>query len=783
MGALAKTRILELSSSIAAAYCARQFALWGAEVITVGDEWRTSPRQYPTYSVQGTGHSLLQEFLHIGKRFIEGPEVTADLIEHTDILITDRPREDLQKSPGFREVSRWPIVVDISPFGRSGPYANHAATELTVEAVSGFLSINGARDRAPLRMPGNLIGYICGVSSFIAGLAALHRFHHSGISEQVEVSWMETLTTIVPLLRTQLEWRPEQRDGGPGVKPLGVRLYRVGQRYLSLGLNLPSALEVLLDVLGLDETDIPEHLDTLKKRQDYKALFAFVESLKTPFDVDELFKILSELPHRSVVGKVQTPMELIADPQLQALGFLHRVKHPSLGEITLTGPPARMSKTPANHPSPATLTTVSGATWSRREEVTSAAPVPSDRPLGNIRIIDLTQAWIGPYASQLLGDLGAEVIKVESHLKPDVWRMLPPTKPKALVNHRAQLANTSNNFNSVNRGKKSLTLDLSTPRGRQLFLQLVADADVVMENYTRNVMKRFRLGYEDLKKVNPNLIMISFSGYGKVGPYADYRATGTTIEATAGWDSLFGYTDGPPLVMGFYQADAITGLQMAATTLAALNHRDRTGEGQYVEGSMLEAATGYIGELILEAGLGSAHTRFGNRHPDMAPHGVYPCSGQDQWVAIAVRDDQEFKRLTEIPGINVSDPALLETAYRLTQQDYLDQQISSWSSDLTPQEATCALQEVSIPAAPVQRTDQVLADPHLREWFQRLSHPDLGSHLYDGFPWRFSDSELASTSASPRLGQHSRELLRELLGLSHVEIDRLFRSGVSGEAF
>lgn len=780
MHALASIRIVEISSSIAAAYCARQFALWGAEVITVLDGWHKSPWQHPTCSVGGTGHSLLHEHIHSGKRFIEQSAITAELLASADILITDQPITDLKAS--FGELSKWPIVVDISPFGRKGPYARHAATELTVEAISGFLSINGSRDRAPVRMPGNLIGYICGVNGFIAALAALHRLHHSGVTEQVEVSWMETLTTIVPLLRTQLEWRPDQRDGGPGVKPLGVRLYKIGEGYLSLSLSLRSALEVLLDILGMDESDIPAHLDSLKKRQDYEALSEFVQSLNSPFEIGDLFKILSEPPYRSVVGKVQTPMELLSDPQMKELGFLRHLNHPTLGKITLAGPPARMSVTPARHPSAATLTADPGVTWSARDEPPGVKPLSLQRPLANILIIDLTQAWIGPYASQLLRDLGAEVIKVESHLKPDVWRLLPPVKPKAVINHRAQLANTSSNFNSVNRDKKSLTLDLSKPRGRQLFLRLVAKADVVMENYTPNVMKRFNLSYEDLKQVNPSLIMSSFSGYGKVGPYANYRATGTTIEATAGWDSLFGYADEPPLVMGFYQADAITGLQVAATTLAALIHRNRTGEGQYIEGSMFEAAAGYIGELMLAASLGNPHERFGNRHPDMAPHGVYPCKGEDQWVAVAVRNDAEFERLQQIEGLDLSDPALRDLEYRLTRQDYLDQEMAGWTSDLTAEEVTRRLQDISIPSAPMLRTDQVLTDPHLQElqWFQRLSHPDLGSHLYDGFPWRFSKSTLASAVASPRLGQHSRELLHTLLGLSHTEIDRLFRADVTG---
>jgi crotonobetainyl-CoA:carnitine CoA-transferase CaiB-like acyl-CoA transferase len=304
-----------------------------------------------------------------------------------------------------------------------------------------------------------------------------------------------------------------------------------------------------------------------------------------------------------------------------------------------------------------------------------------------------------------------------------------------------------------------------------------------MENYTPNVMKRFQLSYDDLKEVNQKLIMTSFSGYGQTGPYSDYRANGTTIEATAGWDSLFGYRDGPPLVMGFYQTDAITGLQMAATTLAALNYRNRTGQGQYIQGSMFEAAVSYIDELILEASLGQVHKRYGNQHPDMAPQGVYRCKGEDQWVAISVCSDEQSKRLQDQPGAGLNDPALLELSHRLDRHDFVDGQLERWTKQFSPQEMTDLLQAIGIPSAPVQRTDQILTDPHLkhRKWFHPLAHPDLGTHLYDGVPWHFSDSKLNSNSPSPRLGQHSRELLHGLLGLSQAEIDALFEQGISGQ--
>lgn len=771
MQALESITIVELTDTIAPAYCARQAALWGATVTTDAGCWKNSIYCHPTISHQGQQHSLLQYYLHQGKQFVH--RVTSEMIEQADVLVTDRSSAQLKSL--YPQVKSWPIVVDFSPYGRSGPYADYAASELTIEAMSGFLSINGYANEAPLRMPAHLIGYICGVSGFISALGAIHQKQQFGTISRVEVSCMEALATIVPTLRTQLEGEFETRQGGPGGRTLGVRLYNVGGDYLSTNFALPSALEVHLDIVGLGESSIPEHLDTVEKRKNYAALAEFVESVESPFTVADLFKILSEQPYRTVVGKVQGPTQLLRDPQLASRGFFHQVVHKGLGKIRFPGPPANMSKTPAQLDN--------STERSRQAKVNHASSSnndPSDFPLAGVLVLDLTQAWIGPYAAQLLLDMGAEVIKIESHNKPDVWRMMPPEFPKNLKNPDALLVNTSCNFNCVNRGKKSLTLDLSQPRGKALFLQLVKDADIVMENFTPGVMKRFGLAYDDLIKVNPGLVMASYSGYGNSGPYADYRATGTTIEATAGWDSLFGNADGPPMVMGFYQADAITGLQMAATTLAALHYRNVTGEGQHVEGSMFEAAVGYIGEELLNAACGGETQRFGNSHPDMAPHGVYPSAGEDEWVAIAVATDTDFVNFCEVAEMVLVN--LVTFAERKQNQDLLDQHIADWTRGKSAIEVTRLLQSRGIAAAPVQRTDQVLKDTHLkaRDWFQELLHPDLGSLLYDGSPWRFSSEPFKTASASPQLGEHSRMILRERLRLSETEIDQLVQEGVTG---
>ncbi len=349
-----------------------------------------------------------------------------------------------------------------------------------------------------------------------------------------------------------------------------------------------------------------------------------------------------------------------------------------------------------------------------------------------------------------------------------------------MKNPDALLVNSSCNFNSVNRDKKSLVLDLSTETGKSLFLELVESADIVMENYRPSVMPKLGLSYEALQRTKPDLIMASFSAYGEQGPYSGYRGNGTTIEAISGWDSLFGYPDGPPLVMGFYQADAITGLQMAATTLVALNHRGQTGEGQHVQGSMFETAVDYIEEFVLLQQLNNEIPRWGNNSPDSTPQGVYPCLGEDEWVAVSIESDDQWRCLCDVVGTLDTG---LELSGRFSAAREINEQISAWTSALSKTEVTRLLQAEGVPSAPVQTTEELLQDPHLAslDWWHHLDHPDLGEHKYAGFPYAFSHSDLQSEQASARLGQHSRMLLGTKLGLSDTEINELFAAGVSGE--
>ncbi len=303
-----------------------------------------------------------------------------------------------------------------------------------------------------------------------------------------------------------------------------------------------------------------------------------------------------------------------------------------------------------------------------------------------------------------------------------------------------------------------------------------------MENYTPRVMDNFGLGYEALCRVNDDAIMVSFSGFGATGPYADFRAIGASTEMHAGWDSLQGYPDRPPIMLGAMFADAITGLQMASMALVAIEHRDRAGQGQKVEGSMFEAAVAYIGEELMRASLRPGETsRRVNRHPDMAPHGVFPCAGEDRWIAIAARDDADWRAFAEVSGLD--RPEWSTAAGRVQDVEALESAISGWTAGQDAREVMLRLQKAGVPAGVVQTTAEVLEDEHFTAngWFIPMAHPDLGTHRQNGFPWRFSRTPPSVRVATPRLGEHSREVLAGELGLSAAEIEALFAEGVSGE--
>jgi crotonobetainyl-CoA:carnitine CoA-transferase CaiB-like acyl-CoA transferase len=410
--------------------------------------------------------------------------------------------------------------------------------------------------------------------------------------------------------------------------------------------------------------------------------------------------------------------------------------------------------------------------------------------LAGLRILDLTQIAAGPYATLLLGFMGAEIIKVESCARmdinrgqarpaPETYRMYPQGIPGERPWNRAA------HHIHRNGNKRSLTLDLASPRGKELFLTLAAISDALIENYRASVMDRLGLGYAVLAAVNPRLVYVKISSQGATGPEKDYGSLGSTLEQTAGLASITGYGDGRPLMTNETYPDPVVGILAVGALMAALRRRRQTGHGTFVDLSQREVAVSLLGEMVVDRSLsGRVAAPIGNGHPLMAPHGVYPCRGDDAWVALAVGSDAEWRGLCQAIGRPelAADSRFATVSGRRRHQAALDAIVAAWTREREHYQAMHTLQAHGVPAGAVLKAGEVLADPHLaaRNFWDVVDHPEVGPYRQVTTPWRLSKNPRQATSPAPGLGEHNRYVLGELLGLSAEEIAALEAQGIIG---
>jgi crotonobetainyl-CoA:carnitine CoA-transferase CaiB-like acyl-CoA transferase len=795
-GPLSPLRVIELCDDVEAAYCARQFAAWGAAVTTLEPASGSPLRRRQPIVTTSTGEKLscLWEYVAAGKASQVYRDqaalaaVLGDLLPPAQVLITDWRTARLANAGLSLQglSSRYPalVVVSITPFGNSGPYAELQATDLIVQALASFSSFNGLPNQAPLKAPANVLAYAVGVSAFVGALAAVHHLLSAGAGQVVEVSAQEAVASLVQTLRTEYWGQPLARTGGPQG---GTLMLESRDGYVSFNPVADGVWPKVAGVLGIADEEIPEALKGGQAIANRQELARFLSRWTRQFRASDLFEFLNLLG--VITGRLNSPSDLLDDPHLAARGFFFEVSAAKGGTCKFPGAPARFSRSPMPSPSkaPALGQNVDRPNRLPEPPARRGAQSPSAQPpLAGIKVADLAQAWIGSYATMLLAHLGADIVKVESPTRPDIWRGdMGRQQPQPVANPDAHLWNTNPSFNSVNRDKKSLALDLATPGGRDAFLRLVTQCDLVTENFSPRVIDNLDLTYEILAKVRPGLIMVSFSGYGRSGPYRDYKANGAVIETTAGWDNYLGYPSGPPMMMGTMQADAITGLQMAACTLVALIYRDLTGEGQYVEGSMFESAIGYIGEEVVRASYAvSDSERRGNRSLDYVPQGIFATAEKDRWLALSVRNDDEWRRFTALTGVRkLLAPRFRALRGRSQHVDEIEELVGRWTAGRDADDLMTRLQEAGLAAAAVHDTKTLFEDRQLtaRDWFQIVEHPDMGRHRYNGFPWRFSRTPPIFTSPSPRLGQHTLEVLRGRLGFTRDEVAELVKSGAAAD--
>ncbi len=395
--------------------------------------------------------------------------------------------------------------------------------------------------------------------------------------------------------------------------------------------------------------------------------------------------------------------------------------------------------------------------------------------LKGIRVLDLSMGWSGPLAGRHLADLGAEVIKVEACQHFDWWRGWEAT-PEMIAANQVEKAAA---FNSMNRNKHGITLDLTREEGKDILKRLVQISDVLLENNALNVMPKLGLTYEELKQENESLIMLSMPAFGTTGPFAGHRAYGSTVEQASSLPHLTGFESDPPTMQHVAYGDSIAGLNAASALLTALWYKKRTGKGQNLDLAQVECLFPFASHGIIDQSMnGKAPLRNGNTHATRAPCGVFPALGEDEWITISVSSDDEWKALAGIIG---GDADLSETE-RKAQEAEINKLVSAWTSSHDKREGMMILQAAGVSAGAAQTSRDLLTDRQLeaRGMWQYLDREHVGLTPNGSAPYRFEEAPLAIQWPSPTLGQHGREVLSRLLQFTETELDQLEADEIIG---
>lgn len=427
-------------------------------------------------------------------------------------------------------------------------------------------------------------------------------------------------------------------------------------------------------------------------------------------------------------------------------------------------------------------------------------------PLAGIRVVDVTVVWAGPHCTQLLAEWGAEVIRVEplQHIQPstrgaevNVTQAMVDANPNQTIplyaypNRQVMPRpwNRSPSFNSHARNKRSMTLDVTTAEGLATFKRLIAVSDVFVENNVAETIEKAQIRYEDLAPTNPRLIMLRMPAYGLSGPFKNYRSFGTHMEGMTGHHHLRTYPNLDPSMVGdAFTADAAGGVMGALAVMMALRHRRRTGKGQLIELAQAENFMSYLGEIVLDTAMNQRNwPSQGNAHPTHAPHNVYPCRGEDRWIALDVGTDEEWRSLCRVMGEPAwtREPRFSDTLRRWHHRDELDALLGEWTRHEDDHDLFKRLVAAGVPAGPVQNERDAFECVHLNErgFFEELDHPEFGSYRYPGLNLRMSQTPNHLRRHPVRLGEDNEYVYRDLLGLSDQEMAGLEQAGHIGEDY
>jgi crotonobetainyl-CoA:carnitine CoA-transferase CaiB-like acyl-CoA transferase len=781
-------RALDLTG-LSGQLCGRMLCDLGMEVIKIEPPGGDPVRALPPFIESADGKRLSTTFAHLnaGKasKVLDldkesGRQAFRKLAETADVVLESfQPGELDSKGLGYKDlavINPGIVMASITGFGQTGPKKNLACNDLVALAQSGFLYISGDPAMAPVRPPETQAYYFASVFAAAGVLAALYRRERTGQGDHVDASMQETLATQEHMIRLWANEKQILKRAGSqhgSVAPARIFACRDGFVYLYVTRqHWKLFLTVWRDHAAV--FDAPDWLNNLYRRAHADELNPAVEAFVGQFTMAEITELLQEKGIPCV--PVNTPMGFANDEHVQGRGFMAPVEHAGFGKTKQPALPFVIDGARIPVGSVPLLDSWRESGEPRAARPRSAAGGSSGNgPLDGMRIVSFDHVLAGPYGTTILAELGADVIKIESSKGGmDPFRFFGTGEDP----------NLSPRFLEFNRNKRSFTVNLKHPKGQPVLHDLIAKADAVLDNYSVDVVGRIGLGYDQLRKVKPDIVNLRMPGLGTTGPKRHFSTVGVNITAFTGLSYLWNHpgVTNPPIGSQTVFPDYVSGVLCAIIIISGVLHRDRQRKGAFIDLAQSEATAFMIGQSLMEAiASGKDPQPIGNASPAMAPHDCYPCKGDDRWCVIAVENESQWAELAKVvAGELAQDPRFQTLNDRLAHRDELNAVLSRWTQGQDAWDVMNRLQQAGVPAGVVQTGEDLTNDPQLkaRGFIVAVDNPRLGRVVLPNFPLQFANSKLTRRWEFPVLGKDTETVLRDVVGYSEETIAAHRKDGV-----
>jgi len=786
MEGLRGLRVVDFTSEIAGPYCTKLLVDAGADVIKVEAQQGDPLRHWSATRGRLEGEdSALFRFLNASKRSVIGDpddDAVRALVAEADLVVEDFGPDATFARALLRREHPALVILSLSPYGLTGPFARRPATEFTIQSESGSIGGRGVPGREPFTAGGRISEWVSGTFAAAAALAAVHGARRTGRGEHIDFSIHEAIThaaTIYLDLMYSLLGRPDFGGAsGQSIETPSIEPTRDGY----VGFNTNTAQQIADFLLMIERPDLREAgefnmaMQRMARLDEWEAIVREWTRKHSTAEVIDQASLL-----RIPVAPIGNGETVLDHPQLAAREVYREAPG---GGFKAPCPPYRIDgeRPPSPRPAPS-LGADTGARF--RSPAPKRGSEKTNLPLEGLRIVDATTWWAGPSATHALACFGADVIHVESTQHIDGAR----TVGGMLTGLHADWWEASNIFLSANTNKRGITLDLSSEHGQEVLDQLIAGADVFVENFSPRVMDGFGIDWEHVKKLNPDCIMVRMPAFGLDGPWRENVGFAQTMEQLSGLAWVTGHPDDQPRIPRG-PCDPLAGMHATFATLVALAQRDVTGHGHFVECAMVEGALNVAAEQVVEfTAYGNRIDRMGNRCPEAAPQGLYACAEHEimmkpRWLALSIANDNQWRAFIDWLGHPewTTEFATADLASRHAAHDKIDEHLRAAFAERDLDTCIGELLEAGVPAAKLADPREVHTHPQLaaRGYFEQLDHPVVGSHPIATLPYRFASQSRWVHRVAPTLGEHNTEVLREL-GLTSEAITALEEAGVIGQ--